>query len=180
MRRGFGIALFVSVFVLITAPAAWAAKPIEHSVDKFDETFSEELCGIAVDGHVKSRTNFLVFEDGIQDVSSGVVTWTNEDGDWLQLRFAGRVRVIEVVNNGILTITEIHSGVQERLRSNEGTTAAFDRGRVIFEIVIDLHDPDDPEDDEFISFETVFVAGPHPELESDFSLFCEVVMDVLG
>jgi hypothetical protein len=25
----------------------------------------------------------------------------------------------------------------------------------------------------------LFIAGPHPELESDFTLFCEVVLSVL-
>jgi len=36
------------------------------------------------------------------------------------------------------------------------------------------------EGDEFISSETVLVKGPHPEAESDFALFCEVVTEALG
>jgi hypothetical protein len=30
-----------------------------------------------------------------------------------------------------------------------------------------------------VSFEITFVAGPHPELESDFTLFCEVISAAL-
>jgi hypothetical protein len=37
-------------------------------------------------------------------------------------------------------------------------------------------DPDNFEDDELISFETVFSAGKHPSAD----VFCEVVTDVLG
>ena len=186
MRRGILIAVSIGVLMLLTAQPALAAKPIEHEVVKFDDTIpDEELCGITVDTHIEGHANFLAFggfqEGGFQDVSHVVVTWTNEDGDWLQLFSTGRVRgEFDLDENGILTITESHSGIQERLRSAAGTTAAFDRGRIVFEIVIDLNDPEDPEDDEFISFEVVFVAGPHPEFESDFALFCEVVTDVLG
>jgi hypothetical protein len=36
------------------------------------------------------------------------------------------------------------------------------------------------EGDEFISSEIVLVKGPHPEAESDFALFCEVVTEALG
>jgi hypothetical protein len=43
-------------------------------------------------------------------------------------------------------------------------------------IVIDLNDPENFEDDELISFETVFSAGQHPTED----VFCEVVTDVLG
>jgi len=46
--------------------------------------------------------------------------------------------------------------------------------------VIDLNDLEDEEDDVFVSSEILFQAGPHPEADSDFALFCEVVHDVLG
>jgi hypothetical protein len=47
-------------------------------------------------------------------------------------------------------------------------------------ITIDLNDLENEEDDELLGFEVVSVAGPHPEIDSDFELFCEVVNDVLG
>ena len=34
--------------------------------------------------------------------------------------------------------------------------------------------------DEFINQETAYVKGPHPDAESDFALFCEVMTEALG
>ena len=36
-----------------------------------------------------------------------------------------------------------------------------------------------PETDEFISSEVIVNKGPHPDLDSDFELFCEVVAPAL-
>jgi len=182
MRRAAISAIFLTALLLLSAQLALAAKPAEHIVEKFAETFPEDLCGVPVMTHVEVNANILIYEDGsFTDLTRVQVTWTDADGDWLRLFAAGRTRVqFEEDENGLLTITEWHSGVQERLRSAAGITAAFDRGRIVFVTVIDLNDPGDPEDDELVSFETVFVAGPHPDADSDFTLFCDVVTDVLG
>jgi hypothetical protein len=180
MRRAAIPAIVLPALLLLSPQAALGARPIEHVVQKVDDTFAEELCGIAVTTHVEVNENVLVYEGSFTDLSRVRVTWTNADGDWLQLFAAGRASIQFEEENGILTITEWHSGVQERLRSSAGITAAFDRGRIGFAIVIDLNDPEDPEDDELVSFEILFVAGPHPEADSDFSLFCDVVTEVLG
>jgi hypothetical protein len=71
-------------------------------------------------------------------------------------------------------------GIAERLRSSDVLTPAFDRGPVIFRDTVDLNDLEDPADDVFLGREVFFHAGPHPDLDSDFALFCEVVEDVLG
>jgi hypothetical protein len=66
------------------------------------------------------------------------------------------------------------------VRSSDGLTPAFDRGRAVIREVIDLNDLEDEQDDVFLSSEILFQAGPHPEADSGFELFCEVVVDVLG
>jgi hypothetical protein len=51
---------------------------------------------------------------------------------------------------------------------------------VVFATVLDYNDtPTDVEDDEFISQTIESISGPHPDLESDFELFCEVVVPAL-
>jgi hypothetical protein len=167
------------MLILLTAQLAFAAGPVH---DKFviDETFPDEVCGIDVTTHFVSKVNVLIFEDHLVDVSRLTITWTNADGDWLQNDIAGPVRITEQLDGDILTITAVNAGVHERLRSSEGLTPAFDRGRIIFREVIDLNDLEDETDDVQLSFEVLFVAGPHPEADSDFGLFCEVVEDVLG
>lgn len=52
-------------------------------------------------------------------------------------------------------------GVQQRLRSSDGITAAFDWGQITFRLVVDLNDLEDPEDDVLISSEVLLQAGPH-------------------
>jgi hypothetical protein len=152
----------------------------ERTTEGLADDADAYLCGIDVTTHLLLRGNVIGFEDHFVDVSHSVVTWTNPDGAWLQNFGAGPVMVIEVLDGDILTITEWHAGVHERLRSSEGLTPAFDRGQIVFSIVIDLNVLKNPDDDVPLSFEVVFVAGPHPEADSDFALLCEVVEDVLG
>ena len=179
MRRALTPLALATLLMLMSAQLAFAAAPFH---DKFviDETFEENLCGIDVTTHLQLKGNVLSFEDHLLDVSRVTVTWSNAEGAWLQNFGAGAVMVSEQLNGDILTITEGHAGVQERFRSSEGLMPAFDRGRIVFSIVIDLNDLENPDDDVFLSSEVVFVAGPHPEADSDFTLFCEVVEDVLG
>ena len=107
------------------------------------------------------------------------VTHTNSEGDWLQNQFRDNIFHRETWNaDGTLTVVQRHAGVQSKLRSSEGLTPVFDRGTSTFVIVIHFNDPEDEEDDEATVSWTFH--GPHPEAESNFELFCEVVEDVLG
>jgi hypothetical protein len=179
MRRAAVPLTLATLLILATAHIVAAAKPVH---DKFvvDETFSEELCGIQVTTHLLVRGNVLDFEDHFVDLSQVMITWTNTDGDWLELFVAGAFFITEELSGDILTVTVRSAGIPERLRSAEGLTPAFDRGQIAFRDVIDLNDLENPEDDVFISSEVLFQAGPHPEFDSGFTLFCEVVADVLG
>lgn len=177
-RAPFSIVLAI-LLLLLTAQAVLGAKPV-HDKYRFEETFTEDLCGIMVTTHLEVKGNVLIFEDRFVDVSQVRLTWTNAEGDWLENFIAGPVFFSEQLDGDILTFTSRHAGVHERLRSSAGLTAAFDRGQIVFQTVIDINDPEDSEDDLFVSFDILLQAGPHPEADSDFVLFCEVVHDVLG
>jgi len=179
MRRASVTTALATLLVVVTAQVVAAAKPI-HDTFTVDQTFSEELCGIPVTTHLQVKGNVLRFDDHLVDLSQGTITWTNAAGDWLEYLATGAVFVTEELSGEILTVTIRPSGVQDRIRSAEGFTPVFDRGLVIFRLVIDLNDLEDPVDDVLISFEVLFQAGPHPEFEGDFNLFCQVVTDVLG
>lgn len=176
MRRAVIPVIFMApVLLLISAQVALAAKPAEHFVGKIDETFPEVVCGVSVTIHFELKVNFLEYEGSIKAAEQVQETWTNADGDWLQLFSAGHFQGQIEEDDGVLTITEWISGIH-RSRSAAGITADFGRGRIGNVIVIDLNDPENFEDDEIISFETVFSAGKHPSE----AVFCEVVTDVLG
>ena len=179
MRRVLTPLALATMLVLLTAQAALAAKPV-HEKFRIDETFSETLCGVAVTTHLEIKGNVLHFEDRTIDVSQIRVTFTNAGGEWLELFATGPAFVTSELDGDIETVTIRQAGVQERLRSAEGITPAFDRGQITFQVTWDLNDLEDPEDDVFLGFEILSVHGPHPEAESGFELFCEVVQDVLG
>jgi hypothetical protein len=176
MRRAAIPVIFLApALLLISAQVALAAKPAEHFVGKIDETFPEVVCGVSVTIHFELKVNFLEYEGSIKAAEQVQETWTNADGDWLQLFGAGHIQGQIEEDDGMLTINEWISGVH-RTSSAAGITADFGRGRIGNVIVIDLNDPENFEDDELISFETVFSAGQHPSED----VFCEVVTDVLG
>ena len=179
MRRVFSLLVLPVLVLLVTAQVALAAKPI-HEKFLIDETFDENLCGIAVTTRLQVDVNALFFEDRVIDVSRVRLMWTNDAGDWLQNSIAGPVFNTETIDGDILTITTRHAGVHSRLRSADGLEAAFDRGQITFVATIDLNDLENHDDDVFLGFEIVSQHGPHPEADSDFELFCEVVNDVLG
>jgi hypothetical protein len=160
--------------------AALGAAPV-HEKTVINLTLrGEVICGVPVTTRVLVRDNVLAFEDRAYFLSQERFTWTNAEGDWLQDFIAGRVMITDELDGDLLTSTVRYSGVHQRLRSSHGITAAFERGQIAFRTVIDLNDLEDPFDDELISFETLFQAGPHPVAESGFALFCDVFVEVLG
>ena len=171
----------VCLLALAMAPAALAAKGTHEQVT-IDDTSEEELCGIPVTTHLVVTGPVNTTSGGrVTDNTRVRVTWTNDDGTWLANDISGQFRQTETDNgDGTVTVVQTNRGVHERLRSADGIEAAFDRGQIVFRTVIDLHDPADPDDDEVIASDIPKQAGPHPDADSDFELFCAVVEDVLG
>jgi hypothetical protein len=63
-------------------------------------------------------------------------------------------------------------GLPEKIQTLHGPVLLRDAGIAVFLITFD-------ENDEEIGFE-VTTKGPHPDLDSDFALFCEVTTEALG
>jgi hypothetical protein len=64
-------------------------------------------------------------------------------------------------------------GLPERIQTANGPVLLRDAGFVTFADTFDL------ETNEFISSEITVNKGPHPDLDSDFTLFCEVLSEAL-
>jgi hypothetical protein len=166
----------VTALVIFPAPAL-AAQPIEHFHDHFTESFSDEICGIAVDVEVVVTDNFFLYADGsFKDTSSFQATFTNpETGQSVVVSSAGQVTgPPPVVDEEAGTITFLVSfkGLPEKIQTAQGPVLLRDAGVITFADTFDL------ETGEFISSETI-IKGPHPEAESDFTLFCEVITGAL-
>jgi hypothetical protein len=62
--------------------------------------------------------------------------------------------------------------------NGDGTlTLTMDVGRIVFVNLIDYNGtPTNVDDDVFLSSDVESLSGPHPDFESDFELFCSVVI----
>jgi hypothetical protein len=178
MQRMSRAVALATVLLLLSAQIALGAKPF-HDKFTIDETFEETICDIDVTTHLELNGNALGFGTHFVDLTQGTITFTDADGDWVSNMIAGPATFSEELDGDILTLVERHVGVHEKLRSSEGLLPAFDRGQIGFITVIDLNDLDDEEDDVLLSFDVTFQAGPHPEADSDFSLFCDTLASVL-
>jgi len=194
MKR-ISVLLGIGFVVAAAAPVAAVGKPSDSFHDRIDETFlddptttDDDFCGVLpVTTHVESVQNGFVRldKDGhplFRASGRATVTWTNPaTGLSVSNLISGQFRDIKVVENadGTTTFFSTNVGVPERLQTPDGTVLIKDVGRIVFANTFDLHDRDNPDDDEFISGEIVSIAGPHPEADSDFTLFCEVAVDAL-
>jgi hypothetical protein len=167
----------VTALVVFPAPAL-AAQPIEQFHEHFTDSFSDEVCGIAVDVDLVVTNNVFLYADGtFKATGSFQATFTNpENGQSVVVSSAGQVTgPPPVVDEEAGTITFLVSfiGLPEKIQTAHGAVLLRDAGIITFADTFDL------ETGEFISSETI-VKGPHPEAESDGTLFCEVISGALA
>ena len=170
-------AVVTALIVVFALPgAALAAKPVAAFHDHFTDAFSGEICGIPVEIKVVVSDNFFLYADGsFKDTSSAMQTFTNPDnGNAVVLSSAGSVTGTAVIDEQANTITFVTSfkGLPEKIQSAHGPILLRDAGVITFADTFDLATGD------FIG-SGVTMSGPHPEADSDFVLFCEVVTAAL-
>ena len=174
------VLLVALVTTLVLVPgSALGAKPIEQFHDHFTDSFSDELCGIPVDVELVVTDNFFVYaEDSFKDTASVRATFTNPaNGKSVVISNAGQVSgpppIIDE-DAGTITFLTNFKGLPEKIQTANGPVLLRDAGFVQFADTFDLETGD------FISSEVVFVKGPHPDLDSDFTLFCQVITGALA
>jgi hypothetical protein len=182
-RMGRLTLLGTLLVALITALAvlpgsALGGKPLEQFHDHFTESFSDEICGIPVDVDLVVTDNFFLYaDDSFKDTSSFSSTVTNPaNGKSVVISSAGLVSgPAPIVDEEAGTITFFTSfkGLPEKIQTANGRVLLRDAGFVTFADTFDLETGD------FISSEITVNKGPHPELDSDFTLFCEVISEAL-
>lgn len=178
-------ALLLAVLVaLAVAPAgALGAKP-ERFHDRVVEMFEDEdLCGITVDVLVEGVFTDQVFFDKegnftrFMSTASFMATFTDADGDSVIIQNAGQFQEIEPIVDeeaGTITFVVTFKGLPEKIQTPQGPVLLRDAGVIAFADTFDLETGD------FISSEVIVNKGPHPEADSDFVLFCEVISEALA
>jgi hypothetical protein len=176
LARALLVALITALAVL--PASAFGAKPIEQFHDHFTESFSDEICGIPVDVDVVVTDNFFLYADeSFKDTSSFMSTFTNPvNGESVVISSAGLVSgppPIVDEEAGTITFLTSFKGLPEKIQTANGSVLLRDAGIITFADTFDL------ETGEFISSEITVNRGPHPEADSDFTLFCEVISEAL-
>jgi hypothetical protein len=176
-RRGFVIAAALVLVLLLPGTVLGASKPIAQFHDHFTEPFSADVCGVEVDAVVVVSDNFFLYEDGsFKDAASVRQTFTNpETGKTVLLSSAGTVTGTDAIIDetaGTVTFVTSFTGLPEKIQTANGRVLLRDAGVITFVDTFDLETGD------FLGTE-VTVSGPHPEAESDFAAFCEVIVPAL-
>jgi hypothetical protein len=158
---------------------ALAAQPIAQFHDHFTDSFSDEICGVSVDVDIVVTDNFFLYaDDSVTDTGSFQATYTNPvNGKSVVVSSAGQFTgPPPIVDEEAGTITFLGSfmGLPERIQTAHGAVLLRDAGIITFADTFDLVTG------EFISSETIVNKGPHPEADSDFTLFCEVISEALA
>jgi hypothetical protein len=174
--------LLTGLVALAAVPAsAFAAQPLifhERIVESFED---QELCGFIGDLEVvgvftdrvffDQEGNFVRFESS----ASFRLTFTEADGDAVIIQNANLFRdVAPIIDEeaGTITFAVTFIGLPEMIKTPHGEVLLRDAGLITFTETFDL------ETFELLGSD-VLIRGPHPDAESDFTLFCEVITEAL-
>jgi hypothetical protein len=179
MGRVALLSVLVAAIVAVVMPGSGvAAKPAFHSHERFSDTFADNICGIPGTSVVRGVDNFTVYADNtFKDNFTLTNTFTaTASGKSIRIHVANQVTGNdEPIDNGDGTITFVQTfkGLPEQLKITNGPLLSRDAGVVTFTTIFDATTGD------FISQTLSGEKGPHPDLDSDFAVFCDVLIPAL-
>jgi hypothetical protein len=171
----------VAAFAIVPANALGAKPEIFHShfVDTEEDV---DVCGVVVDivsegvftdkAFFDKNGNFVRFAS----TASAMSTLTAANGKSVIIQNAGQFTDVDPLIDeeaGTITFVSTFKGLPEKIQTANGRVLLRDAGLVTFVDTFDLDTGD------LISSD-VIIKGPHPEAESDFTLFCEVISEALA
>jgi hypothetical protein len=174
-----GIALGVALMALVGAPGALAAdQQHDHFRDAFTDV-DDDFCGTGVEidvaGNVLINEWHAPHKGDFKQTAAGKFTLTNPlTGDTAVSRFAGPTWVVNISGDpeGDHVQQVTVAGLPELWKLPHGRVLIRDAGYVVLVQTI--------EDGEVVDNEVLINKGPHPDLDSDFELFCETLVPALG
>jgi hypothetical protein len=180
MLRAGVVALVVAL--LVVPASALGAKPEIFHAHFLDTDEDVDVCGVIVDivsegvftdkAFFDKEGNFVRF----MSTSSAKTTLTAENGKSVIIQNAQQFTDAEPLVDeeaGTITFITTFKGLPEKIMTAHGPVLLRDAGVISFVDTFDL------ETGEFLS-SGVIVKGPHPEADSDFTLFCEVISEALA
>ena len=177
----FLCAAVAALFVVVLPGSGVAAKPVEQFHENFTDTFPDEVCGINGTSVARGVFNFQLSASNTFRVIFVVnQTFTaSASGKSIVIHVAQQVTGFdEPIDNGNGTVTfiETYKGLPEQLRLENGRMLSRDAGSVTVTTVGSF---DSDGNFTFISQTLSGEKGPHPDLDSDFEVFCDVLIPAL-
>jgi hypothetical protein len=162
------------------AGGASAAAPIENQHTRSTETFRDKVCGIRGTSVINVVDNFKLYADGtFRDTSRFRQVFTARNGKSVVIFSAGQVTGLnDPIQNadGTITFIDTYKGLPEKLSIAGGPTLSRDAGKVTLATTFR---PLPNGDLKFVSQTVSGEHGPHPDLDSGFEVFCNVLVPAL-
>ncbi|MDP9227288.1 MAG: hypothetical protein M3P18_26265 [Actinomycetota bacterium] len=162
----------------MVASSATAAPLTEQFHGTFSDTFPDNICGIDGTSVVSGMDNIQVFADGTfkDQFRLNQVFTSSATGKSVEIFVAQQLTSKGPIDNGDGTLTFINTfkGMPEKLLIPNGPILSRDAGNVTFIITVDAATGD------FISQTVTGQKGPHPDLDSGFARFCDVIVPALS
>jgi hypothetical protein len=178
-RLAAAMSLAAASIAFIAAPAAVAAAP---EVNRFHDVGTEvdpDFCGTGVSIDIAFDIRGIEWlaphNADYRNVARGEVAFTNPlTGAVVINSFAGPYveRLISGDPEGIHVVESSFIGLPQTIKTPHGGVLTRDAGYITLRETFD--------GEEFVDQEVVINRGPHPEADSEFELFCDVVTDALG
>ena len=179
MRRNLLPLAIATVLACVTAATGLAAGSTE--VEHVSATFPDDVCGFSGTTAVRRTSVFRDTGNGTYFMNLNFfAVFTADNGKSATLSFHGPEKQTSppVIDEqaGTVTIMTTYGGVFEKLSITRGPTLTRDAGIVTLVDVFEYTgDPSDPVGDPISEGTVSGLHGPHPDLLSGGSLFCDVL-----
>jgi hypothetical protein len=179
MRRFCALAALVGALLLASAASTAGAAPLtDRFHGTFSDTFPDNICGIDGTSVVNGMDNIQVFADGTfkDQFRINQVFTSTATGKSVLLFAADQNVFVGPIDNGdgTVTFTSTFKGLPEMIKLPNGRVLSRDAGFVTFNDTFDATTGD------FLGETISPENGPHPDLDSGFTLFCDVVVPALS
>lgn len=165
--------LFIVLVGLLALPGGALAAPPSFR-DKIDFTFDDEICGVTGTSHVSGVQTGRFQGDRFKVTGQVQQVFTSSDGKVVRFHTSGAYTNSFTDNgDGTATILDTYNGRPESISGGHGGPVLQDVGLIMFITVIDINTG------EVLSTD-VISHGPHPEADSDFTVFCDAFLEALG
>jgi hypothetical protein len=162
----------VAVGVMVALPGgAYAAAPTFH--DKIKLTIPEvDICGFVGTLDVNGSQVITLSDTTVKVTGQVTQVLTTAAGKSVVIENTGQFSSTFAASGDTIKFVDTYKGLPEKISARgKGGTVLRDAGVISFITTINVVTGDVTTD--------VVVKGPHPEADSDFTLFCTAVADVL-